>query len=151
MTFTACSVGDWPAHPRARRRGLWHRARVTEPASAAFQRFVDALNQSRDEALLRAAVTDDIHLERFRPGEPGATAVAEAFSGVPEVVRWFARTPPVVRFSLAGAPALEPDGAWRVEYALSAGEFHNGGIWVARLAGDGRITRLAHHPFALRE
>jgi hypothetical protein len=121
---------------------------VTE--RAAFQRFVDALNQSRDEAMLRAAVTDDVRIDRYRPGEPGATTVAEAFAGFAEVVRWFARTPVVVRFSLAGPPAREADGAWRVEYAIDAGEFHNGGIWLARLAADGRIAILAHHPFALR-
>jgi hypothetical protein len=122
---------------------------VTEPATAAFQRFVDALNQSRDEGLLRAAVTDDVRIDRYRPGEPGATTIAEAFTGVAEVASWFARTPLVVSFSLAGSPAPEPDGAWRIEYAISAGEFHNGGLWLARLAADGRIAALAHHPFAL--
>jgi hypothetical protein len=124
---------------------------VTELARAAFQRLVDALNQSRDEAMLRAAVTDDVHVDRYRPGDPGTAALAEAFAGVAEVVRWFARTPPVVTFALAGAPALDADGSWRVHYALSAGEFHNGGIWLARLAADGRIATLAHHPFALRD
>jgi hypothetical protein len=124
---------------------------VTDLASAAFLRFVDALNHSRDEAMLRAAVSDDVRLERHAPGERGASAVVEAFDGTAAVLRWFARTPLVVRFSLAGAPALEADGAWRIEYALCAGEFHNGGVWLARFASDGRIAFLAHHPFALRD
>jgi hypothetical protein len=55
-----------------------------------------------------------------------------------------------VRFSLAGAASPEADG-WVVEYAIDVGEFHNGGIWFARLAGDGRIALLTHHPFALRD
>ena len=118
---------------------------------AAFERFVAALNHSRDEAMLRAAVSDDVRIDRYRHGERGTTQIAEAFSGVAEVVRWFARTPLVIRFSLASAPLAEPDGSWRVEYAIDAGEFHNGGVWIARLAGDGRIAFLAHHPFALRD
>ena len=114
---------------------------------AAFQRFVDALNQSRDAAVLSLAVTDDVRIDRHGPGERGAAPIAEAFAGVAEVARWLARTPVVVRFSLAGEPTA--DGT--IEYAIDAGEFHNGGIWLARLAPDGRIAFLSHHPFALRE
>jgi hypothetical protein len=124
---------------------------VTDPASAAFLRLVDALNHSRDEARLRAAVSDDVRLERHAPGERGTSPAVESFDGIAAVIRWFARTPPVVRFSLTGAPALEADGAWRIAYAIDAGEFHNGGIWLARFASDGRIAFLSHHPFALRD
>jgi hypothetical protein len=137
--------------PRARRRALWHRDRVTDLASAAFSRFVDALNHSRDEAKLRAAISDDIRLERHAPGHRGTAHIVETFDGTAAVIRWFARTPLVVRFSLAGAPVREADGAWHVEYAIDAGEFHNGGVWLARLASDGRIAFLSHHPFALRD
>ncbi|HEU4727484.1 MAG TPA: nuclear transport factor 2 family protein [Kofleriaceae bacterium] len=127
-----------------------------EAVLAAFQRFVEALNHSRDVAALGAAVADAVRVERHGPGERGAAPVVETFDGVAEVARWFARTPEAVRFSLAGAPAPEPDGdgagaAWVVEYAIAAGEFHNGGIWFARLAADGRIAFLSHHPFALRD
>ena len=121
------------------------------PADAAFQRFVDALNHSRDEAVLRAAVTDDIRIERHRPGDRGTAPVAETFTGIAEVARWLARTPLVVVFSLAGAARPDIDGAWAVEYAITAGEFHNGGVWIARLADDGRLAVLSHHPFALRD
>lgn len=139
------------ARDDARRPGLWHRGRVSvAAANTAFQRFVEALNRSRDEAALHAAVADDVRIDRHAPGERGTAPIAETFTGVAEVARWVLRMPLVVGFSLAG-PAW-PDGAdrWGVEYAYHAGEFHNGGIWIAGLAGDGRIAFLSHHPFALR-
>jgi hypothetical protein len=95
-------------------------------------------------------VTDDIQIDRHGPGDRGAAPVAETFAGVDEVERWFARTPPISRFGLAGA--AWPDGdRWGIEYTLEVGEFRNGGIWLARLAGDGRVASLSHHPFALRD
>jgi hypothetical protein len=119
---------------------------------AAFQRFVDALNCPRDVAVLCAAVADDVRIERHAPGERGAAPVAEIFTGVAEVARWLARTPAVARFSLAAgaAPDAGEAGVWIIEYAMDAGDFHNGGIWCARLSGDGRIGFLSHHPFPLR-
>lgn len=128
---------------------------VIEQVTNAFQRLMDALNRPRDPALLRAAVTDDVRIDRHAPGDRATAPVAESFTGVAEVERWFARTPPSVRFGLAGAarPEPEPEGgaAWAIEYTIDVGEFHNGGVWLARLAGDGRIAILAHHPFALRD
>jgi hypothetical protein len=120
-------------------------------AGAAFQRLADALNRARDPALLRAAVADDVRIERHAPGERDTAPVVESFAGVAEVERWFARMPGGVRFSLAGAAWPAAGGGWGVEYAYDAGEFHHGGIWIARLAGDGRIAVLSHHPFALRD
>jgi len=127
---------------------------VTIDPAAAFQRFADALNRGRDPVLLRAAVIDEVQIERHAPGERRASGdaapVVESFAGVAEVERWFARMPGGVRFALAGAVWSDAEG-WGVEYAYDAGEFHNGGIWIAQLAGDGRIARLSHHPFALRD
>jgi hypothetical protein len=126
-----------------------------EVVSTAFQRLVDALNRSRDPVLLRAAVTDDVRIDRHAPGDRATAPVAESFTGVAEALRWFARTPPSVRFGLAGAARPEPEPergqAWAIEYTIDAGEFHNGGVWLARLAADGRIAVLSHHPFALRD
>jgi hypothetical protein len=121
-----------------------------EAWSAAFQRFVDALNRPRDRAVLSAAVADHIQIDRHGPGERGTAAVVETFAGVAEVVRWFARMPEAMSFALAGAAWPDVDGAWGIEYAIDAGAFHNGGLWIARLADDGRIAFLSHHPFALR-
>lgn len=124
---------------------------MSELAHAAFARFAVALNRSRDPDALHAAITDDIELQRHAPGSrdtPGP--VAEAFAGFAEVERWLHRTPPVITFSLAGA--VEPaSGQWKIEYAYETenAEFRNGGLWVAALAGDGRIAWLAHRPFAL--
>jgi hypothetical protein len=143
----------------ARRFHLWHRGRMSiERWGAAFQRLVDALNQPSEAAALSAAVADDIRIDRHAPGERGIAPVVEAFDGLAEVARWFARMPAGVTFSLAGA--VWPDGAdgdggagggaCGVQYAIVVGEFHNGGIWIARLAGDGRIAFLSHHPYALR-
>ena len=126
---------------------------MADPWSAAFQRFADALNHPRDAAVLSAAVADDVRIERHGPGERGTAPVAETFTGIAEAARWVARTPPATVFSLAGTAAPDAssgDDAWMIEYAIAAGEFHNGGLWVARLAGDGRIALLSHHPFALR-
>lgn len=124
-------------------------------ASAAFERLVAALNQPRDRSRLRAALVDDVELVRHAPGERGVAPVAEVFTGIAAVERWFARTPAAVQFALAGAPSREPAShddasAWRIEYTYTAAEFHHGGLWVARLACDGRIAHLSHHPFALR-
>jgi hypothetical protein len=140
----------------AHRSRIWHRRRVTAAvAIAAFERLVDALNHAREGARLRTAACDDIELARHAPGERGVAPIVESFAGVAEVERWFARMPPVVRFSLAGAPWPETGGAddtdrWGIEYAYAAADFHHGGIWIARLACDGRIAQLSHHPFALR-
>lgn len=131
------------------------RLHVAGDALAAFQRLVDALNHARDIAPLRAAVIDDVALARHAPGERDAAPVAERFTGIAEVAAWFARMPPAVEFSLAGAPfaAASDDGGdrWGIEYAYAADEFHHGGIWIARLTRDGRIAQLSHHPFALRD
>jgi hypothetical protein len=120
-----------------------------DAARAAFQRWVDALNQPRDAGALAAALADDVCVDRHAPGECGAAPRIETFTGVAEVARWLARTPAGIAFSLAGAPWPDADGAWGIEYAIDIGAFHNGGRWLARLAGDGRIAALWHHPFAL--
>ena len=127
-------------------------------ATAAFERFRDALNAARDPARLRAAVVDEIRIDRHMPGPRSSAPLAETFAGIAEVERWFARSPASVRFSLAGPARIDDgevaDGAparWSIEYAYAAADFHNGGIWAARLAGDGRIASLSHHPFALRD
>ena len=125
----------------------------SELAHAAFARFAEALNRARDPQALHAAVTDDIELQRHAPGSRDAPGpMVEAFAGFAEVERWLHRMPPVITFSLAGA--AEPTCAqWKIEYAYEthAADFRNGGLWVAALAGDGRITWLAHRPFALVE
>lgn len=110
---------------------------------AAFQRFVDALNRSRDAA---AAFTDDARVDRHQPGD--GAPLAETYAGLAAVARWVALTPAAVQFALAGEPVLDGDHA-TIAYALHAGEFHNGGTWRARLAADGRIAYLSHHPRAL--
>jgi hypothetical protein len=117
----------------------------------AFQRFVDAVNRPRDGAVLGAAVADDIRIERHEAGERATAPLVETFTGAAEVARWLTRTPSVVVFALAGAAWPDGDDTWGVQYEIRAGEFRNGGIWLARLAGDGRIAFLSHHPFALRE
>lgn len=108
---------------------------------AAFQRFVDALNRAGDAA---AAFADDIEIARHKPDGP----LAQTYVGLAAVARWVALSPASVQFALDGEPVLDGDHA-TIGYALSAGEFHNGGTWRARLAADGRIAHLSHHPRAL--
>jgi hypothetical protein len=130
---------------------------MSAQVGAAFQRFVDALNRPSDGDVLTAAVADDVRIDRHGPGERGCpgeratAAVAETFLGISDAARWLARLPPVAVFALAGAAWPECEDTWGVEYAIHAGEFHNGGIWLARFAGDGRIAFLSHRPFALRD
>jgi hypothetical protein len=119
--------------------------------AAAFQRFVDALNQPRDAARLRLALVDDIRVDRHAPGERGVGPIAEIFRGIERVASWLGRTPATIEFTLAVAPWLDADGAVCAHYAIHAGEFDNGGLWVARLGPDHRFTFLSHHPFALRD
>lgn len=119
--------------------------------TAAFARLADALNHARDPARLAAAVSDDVHVDRFQPGDRATAALAESFAGRAAVARWFARTPASSRFTPVGVAEPAADGAWTIGYAIDDGEFHNGGVWVARAAADGRIGYLAHHPFALRD
>lgn len=116
---------------------------------AAFGRLADALNRPRDPALLRAAVIDEVRIDRHAPGARASAALAESLAGIAEVAQWFARMPDGVRFALAGAAWAEPDAAWGIEYAYDSGAFHHGGIWIARLADDGRVAVLSHRPFAL--
>ena len=47
-----------------------------------------------------------------------------------------------------------PQLRWQIHVAAltdAGGDFHHGGIWIARLGGDGRLASLSHHPFALRD
>ncbi len=127
-----------------------------ELASVAFQRFAEALNHSRSSRKLRAAVADDVELERHDPGPrdsdtPGT--LAETFAGIDAVERWIHRMPPVITFSLASPVGPAPDSmdTWRVryDYVINNADFRNSGWWLARLARDGKIAWLAHRPFVL--
>jgi hypothetical protein len=124
---------------------------TAEPWSAAFQRFVDALNQPTDRAALGLAEAEDVRIDRHAPGARGVGPIVEIFRGVDRVASWLHRTPPEIQFERVGAPWLDRDGAGCTEYAIHAGEFHNGGLWVGRLGPDGRLVFLSHHPFALPE
>ena len=120
-------------------------------AAASFAAWIAALVHPRDHAPLRAAVRDDVRIERHGPIARGAEPVApaaEVFVGVDAAERWLYRLPPDVRWTIVGAPMAEGE-AWRVEYALEVAGFVNGGIWVARFADDGRLAHLSHRPFPL--
>lgn len=114
--------------------------------SDALQRWVAALN---DHALLPAVAADDIRVERFAPVPRGTTAEtpAQVMDGIAAVAAWFALTPKVIVFELAGDPTVDGDLV-TVEYRYRVETWSNGGTWTARLAGD-RIAWLAHRPFAL--
>ena len=111
---------------------------------AAFARLVDAINAPADRARLDRAVTPDILVERHAPDG----ALAEHFVGVDALAGWFARTPAGCVFALVDEPR-PVDAAHEITYAITVGEFHNGGRWVATFAPDGRIATLTHLPFSL--
>lgn len=124
-------------------------------AAASFARWVAALNAPRDRALLEAAVTPDVRIERHDPIPRGAVVPppVEVITGLEGAARWLARLLRVTTFALAGEVQRgDEDGeVWTVEYTLVVPEldFTNGGRWVARLAADGRLAQLGHRPFAL--
>jgi len=115
---------------------------------AALSRWLEAM---RDVAHLPAAVTDDIHVERFAPVARGTVADApvQVMDGVAAVATWLRLTPKNVAFELAGEPVVDGDLV-TVEYIyrVTDHDWSNGGTWALRLAGD-RIAWLAHRPFAL--
>lgn len=119
-------------------------------ANASFASWIAALMHPRDREHLVAAVDDAARIERHGPLERGAEPPAplEVFDGIDAIERWLYRLPPRVTFSLVGDATADGDG-WRVEYALEVDGFANGGIWVARFAGDGRLLLLSHRPFPL--
>ncbi len=118
--------------------------------SASFAAWVAALTHPRERAYLVAAVADMVRIERHasveRDAEPGPPA--EVFDGVDAAERWLRRLPARVTFALVGAPVADGD-RWRIEYALEVDGFDNGGVWLARLADDGRLLHLSHRPFPL--
>lgn len=121
-------------------------------ANASFAAWVAALNQPHDRALLAAAVDPQARIERHGPldrGEPPPTPV-EVIVGVTAIAAWLERLRRPTIFALAGVPRADGDD-WTVEYELRVEEldFTNGGVWVARLADDGRIAVLSHRPFPL--
>ena len=103
----------------------------------------------RDPALLPAAVTDDIRVERFAPAPRGTPAVApvQVMDGIPAVAKWLALTPKAIAFELAGEPVADGELV-TVEYRYRVEDWSNGGTWILRLAGD-KLAWLAHRPFAL--
>ena len=122
-----------------------------------FERWLAALSAPHDAALLAAAVADDVRVDRHAPatstapGEPLAP-IAETFATAVELAAWFRRTPAVCTFALVGEPAPHPetaDDAWAIDYSITAGEFFNTGLWIARPTADDRVATLAHRPHAL--
>jgi len=135
-------------------RALASRGVTIDPARA-FQRSPMRSNRPRDPALLRAAVIDEVRIERHATGRArcagrrGAAPVVESFAGVAESS---AGSPDAAgRAVRAGGGGAARRRRLVVEYAIEVGEFHNGGTWLARLAGDGRHRFLSHRPLALRE
>jgi hypothetical protein len=110
----------------------------------AFARLVDAINAPTDHELLDRAVAPTVQVDRHAPDG----ALAERFAGRDALAGWFARTPAGCVFALVDEPR-PVDAAHEVTYAITVGEFRNGGRWVATFASDGRIATLAHLPFPL--
>ena len=139
------------AAARVAARAEWRDSRAVD-ADASFDAWIAALNRPRDRALLAAAVTDDVRVERHDPiaRDAAVPPPVEIFDGVERVAGWLARLLRATTFTRAGAARADGD-AWTVEYSLHVPEldFTNGGVWVARLAADGRLAFLSHRPFAL--
>ena len=112
-------------------------------AEAALLRWLAALNRPDVVALIGAAVGEEIDI--WRHGNYGQRGeIVERFSGLQEVIGWFARCPTGVDFQLAEGPIAASDGAWQAHYKLHMTDFEGGGVWRFRLAPDGRIAWLEH-------
>lgn len=117
----------------------------------ALERWLAALHGRGERSSIEAALTPEACIERHAPAPRAtlgqATEPAERIEGHEAIARWLARTPVEATFTLAEPPRQEAD--WVVvAYAISAGDFHNGGLWRVRLEGE-RIAHLAHYPSAI--
>lgn len=99
----------------------------------------------------RAALADDVRIERFDPVKRGTAALkpVEVFEGIEAAKRWLERTPATITFTLAGEPIVEGDRII-IDYIYSFEDFSNGGTWILRVAND-KIASLAHRPYELRD
>lgn len=116
-----------------------------------LERWLAALHGRGERTSIEAALTPEACIERHAPAPRAMLGQSpeplERFEGHEAIARWLARTPSEVVFALAEPPRQEGD--WVVAaYTISAGDFHNGGLWRARLQGD-RISQLLHFPAAL--
>lgn len=114
----------------------------------AITRWIAALNRFGDPAAVTAAVTDDVVVERFGFYDHAGRLV-EVLRGPRVVGRWMAMSPPDTLFDLPAPLALDetPEGLVGVAtFRVQLPDFDNRGRWRFRLAPDGRIASLAHHP-----
>lgn len=113
---------------------------------AVVARWCDALNAREDRALVMAAVTPNATIWPYADDTR-----RQEFEGHEAIAAWLAQSPAGVRFSPRGPVTEGADGTWCQPYAIQVEDFHNQGLWVLEVAGDGRIQRLEHRPQPLDE
>jgi hypothetical protein len=116
-------------------------------ACKALRGWIELLNASPpppELAALAKVFAEEIAIHRHGFHETRGQVVEE-IRGLAGVREWMARAPAGLRFSAeespqSGTPAVE------ARYRLEIEDFVGGGLWLARLAADGRIEELTHIP-----
>ncbi len=113
-------------------------------------RWLEALNAPQEPAVILAAIADDVQV--LRHGNYDARGqVVERFEGGDEVVEWFSRCPPRIRFELVSGPRPGEGDLWLARYAIMVDDFRGGGELRFQIDEEHRIAWLEHVPDELEE
>ncbi len=119
-------------------------------ATEALGRWLEALNAPQDRAVVLAAVSDDVVVLRHGNYDSRGEVV-EQFEGGEQVVEWFSRCPPRIRFELVSGPRAGDADQWIARYAIMVDDFRGGGELRFRIDEQPRIVWLEHVPDELAE
>ncbi len=122
---------------------------MSEAATRAIQRFVDALNQQAKHGSVRAAFAPNADVYRYAADNHAVAAALFTNHDLHE--SWIRRTPETSQFTLQSVEELG-GGRWKARYEIRApGDFVNHGTWRFKLADDERIAELHHQPDPLKD
>lgn len=109
--------------------------------------WVRALNALGEREVVAEVLAARSVVWRYVADEPDTKP--QRISGRGTIGRWLASSPGNARFSLV-ADTLEQESSdalrGRVRYRVEVDAFENFGTWEIRLAGNGLIQELKHHP-----
>ncbi|PKN56160.1 MAG: hypothetical protein CVU56_17560 [Deltaproteobacteria bacterium HGW-Deltaproteobacteria-14] len=120
----------------------------TDRFEAALARWVAALNSFGEAAAVDAAIAPEMAIDRYGFFNNHGRLV-ERIVGRRDVGRWLALTPREVLFDLPAPIEVvdTPQGPMgEADFRVQAPDLTNIGRWEFRLAEDGRLAWLAHHP-----
>jgi len=115
---------------------------------AALQRWVDSLNTFGEPAVVDAAVAPDVVIHRYGFATQKGQLV-EHIVGRDDAGKWCSLSPRSAVFDLPEPVRVvdTDDGPMGVAaFRVKVPDLTNNGRWEFRLADDGRLAWLAHHP-----